>query len=181
MDAPSRIANVPFVDGSPDPGKMISSVDDGVLTIRRRTYRPGDFVHVIFAFFAAVFALLFLFISLTRGTLLNTVMIPLAIVALVGYAYFGLTRVVNRRTVRVSQGRLTASDGPMPQFGRRIDGDLEVLAPFSVESSMRFTFPMMTTYRNYRVDARRGPDLFRRLPTRSEADSVLSAIESFTG
>jgi hypothetical protein len=168
----------------PDPsgaGKVTSSVDDGVLTIRRPTYRRGDIVHVIFASLAVVFALLFLFIALMNRTLLANLTIPLVILALGAYGYFGLTRVVNRRTVRISQGRLTASDGPVPQIGRRIDRDLEVLTPFSVESSTRFTFPVTTTYRIYRVDTRSGPDLFRRLPTEGEADYVLATIEAFTG
>jgi hypothetical protein len=168
----------------PDPsgaGKVTSSVDDGVLTIRRPTYRRGDFVHVIFASFAVVFALLFLFISLIHGTLLRSLTIPLVILVLAAYGYFGLTRVVNRRTVQISQGRVTASDGPMPQIGRRIDRDLKASTPFSVESSKRFTFPTTTTYRIYRVDTRSGPDLFRRLPTEGEADYVLATIEAFTG
>jgi hypothetical protein len=138
-------------------------------------------VHVIFASLAAVFAVLVLSIALTHGTLSDNLATPLAIAGAAAYAYFGLTRIVNRRTVRVSHGRLTASDGPVPQPGRRIDRDLETLVPLSVESSTRLTFPIMTRYRTYRVDARSGPDVFRRLPTRSEAVYVLSEIEAFTG
>jgi len=40
-------------------GKMTSSVDNGVLTIRRRTYRSGGFVHVVFSAFSTVFAVMF--------------------------------------------------------------------------------------------------------------------------
>jgi hypothetical protein len=47
-----------------DPGKMKSSVDDDGIVIQRRTYRSGDFVHVVFSLFAAVFAILVLVIAI---------------------------------------------------------------------------------------------------------------------
>ena len=164
-----------------DSGKMKSSVDDDRLVIQRRTYRSGDFVHVVFSLFAAVFAILVLVIAISNGTLFDRFATPLVIFALVTYGYFGVTRIVNRRTVTVCHGRITAKDGPLPQFIRTIDTDLGDLERLSVESSNRWTFPPISTYRVYSVHALQGPNLFRRLPTEGEATYALAKINAFVG
>jgi len=166
---------------APSSGKMMSSVEDGVLTIQRRTYRSGDFVHVIFSFFAALFAVLFLIIAIANDTLVDGLSIPIVIIALTAYGYFGLTRLVNRRVVTVSKARVTAKDGPLPQFIRSIDADIADAGPISVESSKRWTFPIISSYQVYGVAAASGPDLFRRLRSGGEAEYVVSKIEAFTG
>lgn len=165
---------------SPGPGKMTSSVENGVLTIQRRTYRSGDFVHVIFSFFAAVFAVLFLVIAVANATLFDSFSVPVVIIVLASYGYFGLTRLVNRRTVAVSAGRVTAKDGPFPLFIRIIDSDLGDLGRLSVESSKRWTFPAISTYRVYEAATENGPDLFRRLPSQDEAEYAVARIAAFT-
>jgi hypothetical protein len=165
---------------APSSGKMMSSVEDGVLTIQRRTYRSGDFVHVIFSLFAALFAVLFLIIAIANDTLFDSLSAPIVIIALTAYGYFGLTRLVNRRTVTVDNGYITAKDGPVPQFVRTIDSDMADLGRLSVDSSKRWAFPPISTYRVYEVIVEAGPDLFRRLPTEDEAEYVVSKIEAFT-
>jgi len=162
-----------------DPGKMTSSVDNGVLTIRRRTYRSGDFVHVIFSFFATVFAVLFLIIAISNDTLFDGLSVPIVIIVLAAYGYFGLTRLVNRRTVTVDIGRIRAKDGPVPQLIRTIDADVADVGQLSVESSKRWTFPPISTYRVYRVATEDGSDLFRRLPTEDEAQYVVQKMRAF--
>ncbi len=164
-----------------DPGKMKSSVDDDGLVIQRRTYRSGDFVHVVFSLFAAVFAILVLVIAISNGTLFDGFVTPLVIFALVAYGYFGATRIVNRRTVTVCHGHITAKDGPLPQFIRTIDTDLGDLERLSVESSKRWTFPPISTYRVYSVHPLQGPNLFWRLPTEGEATYALVKINAFVG
>jgi hypothetical protein len=166
---------------APSSGKMMSSVEDGVLTIQRRTYRSGDFVHVIFSFFAALFAVLFFAIAIANKTLFDGLATPIVIVGLAAYGYFGLTRLVNRRVVSVTTGRITAMDGPLPQFMRSIDADIADVGPISVESSKRWTFPIISSYQVYEVAATSGPDLFRRLRSVGEAEYAVSKIEAFTG
>jgi hypothetical protein len=162
-----------------DPGKMTSSVDNGVLTLRRRTYRSGDFVHAIFSFFATVFAVLFLIIAISVGTLFDGPSVPIVIIVLAAYGYFGLTRLLNSRTVTVDNGRIRAKDGPMPQLIRTIDADVADVGELSVESSKRWTFPPISTYSVYRVATEAGPDLFRRLPTEDEARYVVAKVKAF--
>jgi len=158
---------------------MTSSVDDGVLTLQRRTYRSGDFVHVVFSFLAAVFAVLFLVITLANGTIFDGFFIPGVILVLAAYGYFGLTRLMNRRTVTIQTGHVTAKDGPIPQFLRSVDSSLDDLGSVSVRSSTRWTVPPISSYVIYNVRSQRGPDLFRRLPTEDEATYVVAAIDSF--
>jgi hypothetical protein len=167
------------VDGSFNPGKMASSVEDGVLTLQRRTYRSGDFVHVVFSIVAAFFAGMFLLITVANGTLFDGFFIPGVIMALAWYGYFGLTRLMNRRTVTIHNGHVTAKDGPLPQFVRSIDTSLEDLGPLSVKSSKRWTFPPISAFVIHNAHTQRGPDLFRRLPTEDEARYAVARIESF--
>ncbi len=164
-----------------DPGKMTSSVDDGLLTITRRTYRSGDFVHVVFSFFAAMFAILFFLIVVANDTLFDGPSAPIVIIVLASYGYFGMTRLVNRRKVTVSRGVVTARDGPFPLFIRTIDSDIGDLGRLSAESSRRWTFPPISTYRVYSAHTERGPDLFRRLPSRDEAAYAVATIQAFVG
>ncbi|MFV9672342.1 MAG: hypothetical protein ACNYZH_03885 [Acidimicrobiia bacterium] len=163
-----------------EPGKMTSSVDDGILTITRRTYRSGDFVHVIFGFFAALFGFLFLWIAIANSTLFDGFVTPVVIVALVAYGYFGLARIVNRRTVRVGNGRVAAKDGPLPQLMRSVDADQGEYGPVEVRSAMRFTFPPTSKYRLYYVGGEIAPDLFRRLRDEDEAKYVVARYLAFT-
>ncbi len=165
---------------TPSSGKMMPSVEDGVLTIQRRTYRSGDFVHVIFSFFAALFAVLFLIIGVANDTLFDGLSIPIVIIALTAYGYFGLTRLVNRRTVTVSKVRATAKDGPLPQFVRSVDAGLDEYGKVTVRSVMRFTFPPTSKYRLYYVGGEMAPDLFRRLHSEDEAKYAAAAITAFT-
>ena len=170
---------VPAMPDSYDPGKMESSVDDGVLTIRRRTYRSGDFVHVIFSVFAVFFAVMFLVIALANGTLLDGLSAPIVIVVLLGYGYFGLTRIVNRRTVTATTNRITAKDGPLPQLVRFVDAELSEYGTVEVRSAMRFTFPPTSKYRLFYVGGEMAPDLFRRLHSEEEAKYVVARVRAF--
>lgn len=163
----------------PSSGKMMSSVEDGVLTIQLRTYRSGDFVHVIFSFFAALFAVLFLIIAIANDTLFDGLSIPIVIIALTAYGYFGLTRPVNRRTVTVSKARVAARDGPLPQFARSVKAELDDYGRVRVRSAMRFTFPPISRYRLYYVGGEMAPDLFRRLRSEDEAKYAAAAITAF--
>jgi hypothetical protein len=163
------------------PGKVTSSVNDGVLTLQRRTYRSGDFVHVIFSGFSIVFAVLFFVIAIASNTLLDGFSIPIVILALGAYGYFGATRLVNRRVVTVTTGRITAKDRPLPQFMRSVDADIADVGLISVESSKRWTFPMIASYPVYEVATGSGPDLFRRLRDVNEAEYVVARIEAFAG
>lgn len=163
-----------------DPGKMTSSVEDGVLTITRRTYRSGDFTHIIFSVFATLFGLLFLWIAIANSTLFDGFVAPIVILALLAYGYFGLTRIVNRRTVRVGNGRVTAKDGPLPQFIRSVSADQGEYGMVEVRSAMRFTFPPTSKYRVYYVGGEIAPDLFRRLLDEDEAKYAMTAYRAFT-
>lgn len=165
---------------APDSGTMRSSVDEGTLTIQRRTYRSGDFVHVIFSAFAAVFAILIFVMAVANDTLFDGIVTPIVIGALSVYGYFGATRLVNSRVITVTTDRVTAKDGPLPQFVRTIDSDIADIEPISVESSKRWTFPMITSYRVYAVATADGPDLFRHLRSEDEAEYALSNIEAIT-
>ncbi len=164
---------------APSSGKMMSSVEDGVLTIQRRTYRSGDFVHVIFSFFAALFAVLFLVIAIAKDTLFDGLSIPIVIIALTAYGYFGITRLVNRRTVTVSKARVTAKDGPLPQFVRSVKAEPDDYGKVAVRSAMRFAFPPISKYRLYYVGGEMAPDLFRRLRSEDEAKYAEAAITAF--
>jgi len=159
---------------------MTSSVDDGVLTIRRRTYRPGDLVHVLFGGIAALVAVLLGVIATTNSTLTSGLATPAVIAAAAAYAYFALTRVVNRRTVTVRGGRVTAKDGPLPQFVRSVDAPIDEYGKTTVRSVMRFTFPPTHRYRLYSVGGDTAPDLFRRLPTEDEAKYAAARYNAFT-
>lgn len=160
-------------------GQMRSSVDDGTLTIRRRTYRSGDFVHVIFSAFAAMFAILFLVIAIANNTLFDG-FATLVVIGLLGaYAYFGATRLVNSRVVTVTTDRITAKDGPLPQIVRTVDSPIAAVEPIAVDSSKRWTFPVTTSYSVYKVATAAGPDLFRRLRNGDEAGYVVDAIRAF--
>ncbi|MEN8234875.1 MAG: hypothetical protein ABFR89_08135 [Actinomycetota bacterium] len=168
------------MDETFDKGKMTSSVENGVLTITRRTYRSGDFTHILFSGFAALFAVLFLWIAIANDTLFDGISAPIVILVLLGYGYFGLTRIVNRRTVTVGDGRVTAKDGPLPQFVRSVDADLGEYGKVEARSAMRFTFPPISKYRLYYVGGEMAPDLFRRLPTEDEAKYVVARYRAFT-
>ena len=168
------------VTESIDPGKMTSSVEDGVLTITRRTYRSADFTHIIFGFFAALFGLFFLWITIANSTLFDGFVTPIVILALLGYGYFGLTRIVNRRTVSVGNGRVAAKDGPLPQFMRSVDADQGDYGKVEVRSAMRFTFPPISKYRLYYVGGEIAPDLFRRLLDEDEAKYAMAVYGAFT-
>ena len=163
-----------------DPGKMTSSVEDGILTITRRTYRSGDFTHIIFSFFAALFGFLFIWIAIANSTLFDGFATPIVILALLTYGYFGLTRIVNRRTVRVGNGRVAAKDGPFPQFIRSVDADQGEYGQIEVRSATRLTFPPTSKYRLYYVGGEIGPDLFRRLRDGDEAKYAFSVCRAFT-
>ncbi|MEA3511113.1 MAG: hypothetical protein U9R51_06720 [Actinomycetota bacterium] len=163
-----------------DPGKMTSSVDDGILTITRRTYRSGDVVHVIFSFLASLFGILFLWIAIANSTLFEGFVTPIVILALLAYGYFGLTRIVNRRTVRVGNGRVVAKDGPLPQIVRSVDVGQGEYGHVEVRSVMRFTFPPTSKYRLYYVGGEIGPDLFRRLRNEDEAAYSVARYQAFT-
>ena len=162
-----------------DTGKMRSSIDGGTLTIQRRTYRSGDFTHVIFSAFAAVFAILFSVIAIANSTLFDGFVTPVVIGLLAVYAYFGLTRLVNSRVVVVNADRITAKDGPLPQFVRTLDAEVADVEPMSIKSSKRWTFPMTTSYQVYSVATSSGPDLFRRLWNRDEAEHALDEIQAY--
>lgn len=181
MPAPIRSPIVSAMSDAFGPGKMMSSVDDGVLTIQRRTYRSGDFVHVIFSGFAVLFAVLFLYMGIAFGTLFDALTFPIVILLLLAYGYFGVTRLVDRRTVTVSQGVVTARDGPLPLLVRTIDSNISDLGRLSVESSPRWTFPPIMTYRVYSAHTENGPDLFRRLRSRGEAAFAVATIQAFVG
>ena len=147
--------------------------------LSRRTYRSGDFVHVVFSALAAILAVVFLIITVANGTLFDGFFVSGLIVVLGLYGYFGLTRLVNGRTVTIHNGRVTAKDGPLPQFIRTIDTSLEELGRLSVKPAKRWTVPPISMYVIYRVRTALGPDLFRRLPTEDEAKYVVAEIESF--
>lgn len=167
------------MDRSLQPGKMTASVDAGVLIIQRRTYRSADFVHVIFSMFAAVFAILFLVIAVSNGTLFDGFATPIVILALIAYAYFGVTRIVDRRTVTVTLGRITARDGPLPLFMRTLDTDVADYGDIEVRSATRYTFPLISKYRLHYVGGEMAPDLFRRLRERDEAEFAAARISVF--
>ncbi|MEA2024152.1 MAG: hypothetical protein U9N79_07650 [Actinomycetota bacterium] len=173
----------PIVGAMPDsfdPGRMTSSIENGVLMIQRRTYRSGDFVHVIFSFFAALFAILFLVVTIANDTLFDGLSTPIVILVLASYGYFGLTRLVNRRTVTVTGSHVAAKDGPLPQLIRSVDADLARYGKVEVRSAMRFTFPPTTRYRLYYVGGEMAPDLFRRLHDENEAKYAVARIRAFT-
>ncbi|MEN8114207.1 MAG: hypothetical protein ABFS21_07445, partial [Actinomycetota bacterium] len=102
------------------------------------------------------------------------------ILVLLVYGYFGLTRIVNRRTVTVGNGRVTAKDGPLPQFVRSVDVDLDEYGKVETRSAMRFTFPPTSKYRLYYVGGETAPDLFRRLRDEGEAEYAVARIRAFT-
>lgn len=163
-----------------DPGKMTSSVAHDTLTLERRSWRSGDGAHVVFSALLLVFGLLVLAIAIQNGTLFDGPVTPILVLAGFGYGYFGLTRMVNRRTVTVATGRITARDGPLPLFVRTVDTDLESYGKVEVRSAMRLTFPPTSRYRLYYVGGETAPDLFRRLPTEDEAKHAVARIRSFT-
>lgn len=160
-------------------GKMDSTVRDGVLTITRRTYRSGDFVHILFSAFATLFGLTFLWIAIENDTLFDGASTLIVILVLLVYGYFGLTRIVNRRIVQIANGRITARDGPLPQLVRFVDADLAEYGKVRTRSAMRFTFPPTSKYRLYYVGGEVGPDLFRRLREEDEAKYAVARIRSF--
>ena len=166
--------------GGFDPGKMTSTVTTGGLTVERPTWRSGDWVHVLFSALLLVLGLVILATAIRNDTLFDGVTTPALILASVGYAYFGLTRIVNRRTVTVTTDRITAKDGPLPILVRSVNADLDAYGKAKVRSAMRFTFPPTSRYRLYYVGGEMAPDLFRRLPTEDEAKYAVARIRSFT-
>lgn len=163
-----------------DPGKMTSSIIGDTLTVERRSWRSGDVVHVVFSFLLLILGLLIAVIAIQNGTFFDGAVTPVLVVASLGYGYFGLTRLVNRRTVTVTPDRLTARDGPLPLFVRTVNTDLESYGKVAARSAMRFTFPPTSRYRLYYVGGEIAPDLFRRLPTEDEAKYAVARIRSFT-
>lgn len=165
--------------GGFDPGRMTSTVTNGVLTVERPAWRTGDWVHVLFSGLLLVLGLVILTAAVRNDTLFDGLTTPTVIGASIGYAYFGLTRIINRRTVTVTADGITANDGPLPIFVRSVDTDLNTYGKVEVRSAMRFTFPPTSRYRLYYVGGETPPDLFRRLPTEDEAKYAVARIRSF--
>jgi hypothetical protein len=159
---------------------MTSTVTNGELTVERRSWRSGDWVHVLFSALLLVLGLVILATAIRNDTLLEGLTTPALILASIGYAYFGLTRIVNRRTVTVTAERVTAKDGPLPIFVRSVNTDLDAYGKVELRSAMRFTFPPTSRYRLYYVSGEMAPDLFRRLPTEDEARYAVARIRSIT-
>ena len=158
------------------PKSITVTREDGKVTISRRSYRSGDFVQILFGFFAGLFGVTFLWISIDAGTLFDGVVSPIVILVLLGYAYFGATRITNRRTVVIADGRISAKDGPLPQFVRSVDTSIPDYGNVTTRSASRFTFPPTHRYALWYVGAKGRVDLFRRLPEENEAKVIQAVV-----
>lgn len=161
---------------SETPKSIAVTREDGSVTVSRRTYRSGDFVHVVFSTLTTVMGLLFLWIAIANATLFDDFATSIVILVIVGYGYFGLTRITNSRTVVISEGRITARDGPLPQFVRSVDANALDYRDVAVRSAMRFTFPPIQRYKLWYVGSKGQVDLFRRLPSEEEAKVTQAVV-----
>jgi hypothetical protein len=160
------------------PESITVTRQDGSVTVSRRTYRSGDFTHIIFSALATIMGLLVLWIAIDSGTVFDGIATPLVVGALLAYGYFGLTRITNRRTVTVDRGRIVAKDGPLPQFVRSLDAAIDEYGTVEVRSATRFTFPPISRYRLWYVGGQMSPDLFRRLPSEEEAECIRAIVSN---
>ena len=151
--------------------------EEAVWSTTKRTYRPGDWAHYALAIPGFALGLFILWIAITRGTLFESWATPVVIVVLVAYAWFALTKKVNRRTVTLDAEGLRASDGPLPSLARKIDVPVGQVGKIQVNQVTRLTMPPVSRVKTYDVDAAGvAGHLFKRLPTREEADVLKAGL-----
>jgi hypothetical protein len=162
---------------SADTQIQTGAADDALWSKTVRTYRPGDWAHYALAIPGLALGLLILWIAITRGTLFESWATPVAILALLAYAWFALTKKVNRRTVTLDAERLRAADGPLPSLARTIDVPVDQVRKVEVNQVTRLTMPPVSRVKTYDVDASGVPGhIFKRLPTREEADALKAGL-----
>ena len=98
---------------------------------------------------------------------------PVAILALLAYGWFALTKKVNRRTITVDSERLRAWDGPLYSLARKISVPVEEVGRLETNRRSTLTMPPTQIVRTFSVDARgvRG-HIIKKLPTKEEADKA---------
>ena len=159
------------------PGGTEARVENGRLEIRRRTYRPGDFVHYVLCFFALLLALTILWIAIRAGTLLRGWVLPALVLATFAWAWFCVTKMKNRRIVTIDKTRLIRRDGPIASIVRTVTVPLDQVAPTRITKSLTFTMPPTSKVVTYNVRAG-DLTLFPKLLVREEAEFILAELDT---
>ena len=160
------------------PGGTEVELEDGRLEIRRRTYRSGDFVHYWLCFFALLMALTLLWISIRAGTLFRGWGLPAFLLAVFAWTWFCVTKMKNRRIVRVDSAELVRRDGPVASIARTVSVPRDRIGPRRITESQTFTMPPTHTVTTYNVHAG-DLMLFPRLLFREEAEFIVAELNAF--
>lgn len=142
-----------------------------------RTYRPGDWGHYVLALPGAAISLIILFISIDNATLADSWVTPVVVLGLLGYGWFAVTKMFNRRTVTLDRERLRVWDGPLPSLTRKASVPIDEIGLIETTVARSLTMPPTSIVKTYRVEARgvRGP-IIKKLPTKEEADTVRAGL-----
>ena len=156
------------------------------LVLRKRTYRSLDWAIFTMLVPGGLLVLILLGISIVKGTLFAYSWWGESLFYLAGLStiWFYLTRAFNRRTITVTQQRITSKDGPLWSLAGKLDVLVAEIEEFITHGTKHITGDL-TTYRWYHVALQKKDGarltVFRKLADQEAATFVKAKIVSFLG